>query len=308
MMNDKHPMMVGVIANSKELITSTIRSLSDIAHCVPLSKLPSAASIEKLDAIILYLMAPCLDEVRLLARIRATDPFKTVIVVTDGIDTNHHIEFIRLGISDATPITSDQKLISRKLVRAITKSKELVIQSPMLQILAAPAEPLPAFDNRRMAYRAVLPATHTSYAILLIFPVPLRLKVIDLVVATEGRAAGFLLREIPHAPFPHDHGLQIDHEIKVIFELPEGIVSGQANILRFSKGQDGMTSIVVTCTFLNIRDEATIQKLWLDAQNSQLKNKIDSHTTETHSDIKPEAPKYPPMRPVLSMQFAKAKR
>lgn len=283
---------VGLIARSKELITSTTRALADIAQCTPLAKLPNANDLQLLDAIIFFLAPPSPEEVRLLARIRATDPFKPIILVTDGIGAQHQIEFIKLGVNDVTPLASDQKLLGRKLLRAVHKSSELVMQSPILQPLTEPAEPLPNFDNRRASYRVPLPPSRQVFAVLLMHPLPLRMKVLDVAVATEDRPAGFLLKESSDAPLPPDLNIKPNQSAPVIFELKEGIASGQANIIvRNQKTATQSLSVAITCQFSAPRDESLIQNLWLEAQqasNTPPPEHKTHHRSHTHSTQEPK--------------------
>ena len=279
---------VGLLARSKELIASATQALSDIAHCTALSQLPNATILQQMDAIIFFLVPPYQDEVRLLARLRATDPFKLIILVTEGLDTQHQIEFLKMGLSDVTSLTSDHTLLGRKLVRAVHKSSASVMHSPILQALLEPAEPLPSFDNRRGGYRVTLPLTRQVHATLLLHPLPFRVKVIDVVIATDDKPAGFLLRESPTSPLPPELSLKPNQTFPAIFELEEGIASGQATVLRMILAVNQPLSTMITCTFSDSKDEAMIQKLWLDAQRENAK------TSTPVAEVKappPQAPK-----------------
>lgn len=282
---------VGLIARSKELITSTTRALADIAQCTGLAKLPNANDLQLLDAIIFFLAPPSPEEVRLLARIRATDPFKPIILVTDGVGAQHQIEFIKLGVNDVTPLASDQKLLGRKLLRAVRKTSEQVMQSPILQPLTEPAEPLPNFDNRRSAYRVSLTNIRQVFAVLLMHPHPLRMKVLDVAIATEDKPAGFLLKESAEAPLAADLNVKPSQAVPVIFDLKEGIASGHANIIvRNQKTATQPLTLAITCKFSGPRDESLIQNLWLEAQQASNTPPPEhkTHRSHTHSSQEPK--------------------
>jgi CheY-like chemotaxis protein len=156
----------GIISRSQELANELKGNLEGIAECIGLGANLSIVDIQQLDIVIVFILPPYRDEVRLLARVRASVPTKPILLVTEGLDTNQSVELLKAGISDIVTWKSDPRLMIHKLLRAVRKSSDLVLSSPVFQALMEPADPLPVFINRRATFRATLPPSLQAYVVL----------------------------------------------------------------------------------------------------------------------------------------------
>lgn len=262
MLESKATITVGILTSSKEIAASVFRMLEKLAVCVHLDRLPSIEDLSTVDIIILFMQPPHIEEVRLLGRIRVTDPAKPILVVCEGLDVNHCVELLKYGVNEIMTRSGDTSLLWKKMQRAIHPNNAFAFVSPTLRPLTEPLEPLPQHRNRRVSFRASLMEFHTLYVVLLAHPTPLRMRVVNLSVPSGDGPGGMLLRNTEETL-----SIKLGTELGLVVEAGGKVLSGTCKVVRqFQEDGEQPAMVGVTYQMANLQHEAAIQKVWVELQ------------------------------------------
>ena len=261
------PLHIGFISSSRELATRFAQALAGLAQCSYVGKPITASALEPLDVLLMLVPSPQVEDMQMLARVRATVPDKPVVLVADGIDVNVCVDLLKVGIDEVMTTSGDRLLLWRRILRAVNHKAELTLQSPVLQPLREPAEPLPAFANRRTSFRAPVPERLATFAVALIQPVPVRLQVVNISIATDNVPGGLLLQAIPGLPTPEPGAFTRGQTALLIVETAQGMASSTATVVRTPQiKSDAPFQLAVSVVFATQRDEQLVQRIWVEAQ------------------------------------------
>jgi hypothetical protein len=226
------------------------------------------------DVIILFMQPPHVEEVRLLGRIRVTDPSKPVLVVCEGLDINHCVELLKYGVEEVMSRSGDRTVLWKKVQRAIHRTNTFAFVSPTLRPLTEHLDPLPQHRNRRLSYRAPIPEHKPLFVVLLAHPLPIRMQVVNLSIPSEDGPGGMLLKDVEGG---RGAGLfEVGADVGLVVEAPNQMLMGTCKVIR-NVPANTVNPMMMSVTYHlgNLFYESAIQKIWVEVQRmSEISEKL----------------------------------
>lgn len=249
---------LGIVAHTPQLLMPVIELFSGLTQFTLITSIRDR--LDTMDTILVFLISPYLEEARLLAHIREAAPNKRIILIAGQNDVIHNLN----GVADFRPLETSLSQLGYALAEIIRKLSDCILSSPMVHILEA--TPLIAHQNRRAAYRVVLPTSFQTDVVVYAPERTFRLRIVDLAVTTDTRPAGIRLQEYPERPVFPVPALRPKQELGVAFELKTGVVHAKATVVCVMHEPKKPFILVITCIFANAYDESMLRRLWLQAQ------------------------------------------
>ena len=284
---------VGLIADGAHARTLT-ECLGPLSRVRTLGADVAADELSALDVVVVYLAPLTVEGVRVLARLRALSPATPVVLAAPDIAVDVAGELIRQGIADVTSFPDEGALLWPKVLRAANRTAELLLASPVLEPLLAAARveggaATPAI-NKRAGHRVNVPDAHRVFAEAMVSPKPARFRIVSVSLHAGERRAGLLLEELPTAPADREQ-FGVGATFALVIETPAGASNVRGVLTRIASGAKARFRVGVACEFPSMRDEALLQRVWVDAQRVAVRTGTEPNLNARQDAASPVGPR-----------------
>jgi CheY-like chemotaxis protein len=137
-----------------------LKAVRDTWPVVMLRRSDEAGGLKDLRALLLLVEQPRFEGIATIARVRELSPSLPIIALSRGLDVNHAVELLRLGVADCMEHPWEPTVILRKIDRAMSGAASMSFTSPLLTPFAQRAGRPDHGVNRRRCFRAPIHASH----------------------------------------------------------------------------------------------------------------------------------------------------
>ena len=246
-----------------------LKAVRDTWPVVMLRRSDEAGGLKDLRALLLLVEQPRFEGIATIARVRELSPSLPIIALSRGLDVNHAVDLLRLGVADCMEHPWEPTVILRKIDRAMSGAASMSFTSPLLTPFAQRAGRPDHGVNRRRCFRAPIHASHGVASRIQFADLDRVCALTELGVPSEGGTGGFTLHLQTTQGDTSFLPPYVGESVIVALDVLGHRMSLTGIVRRITpvRTHPPMTAIGVEYVAAE-NDEMALQHLWIEAQRT----------------------------------------
>lgn len=236
---------------------------------VILRRSDEAGGLKDLRALLLAVEHPRFEGIATVARVRELVPGLPIIVLSRGLDVNHAVELLKLGVADCMEFPWEPAVVLRKIDRALSGVCTMSFTSPLLTPFAERSTRPDHGANRRRCFRAPIHPSHGVACRIQFADLDRVCSLLELSVPSDGGTGGFTIHlqtvqgDTTFLP-PH-----IGESVIITLDAFGHRMALNGVVRRATPTKGAVPGVTLGVEYVAAEnDEVVLQHLWIEAQRT----------------------------------------